>query len=94
MKVVVRFFASVREITRRKEEELEFSHVITLKELLTQLSKIYDEKFTDYLFDGKGNVRSYIQILVNGRGISLLEGFKTKLKDGDKIAIFPPVGGG
>lgn len=94
MKVVVRFFASVREITGKKEEEFEFSRIITLKELLSRLSKMHGNPFTDYIYNGKGNIRSYIQILVNGRGIDLLEGFKTELKDGDKIAIFPPVGGG
>ncbi|MDH5419483.1 MAG: MoaD/ThiS family protein, partial [Candidatus Bathyarchaeota archaeon] len=34
------------------------------------------------------------QILINGRGIKALQGFETKLKEGDTVAIFPPVGGG
>jgi molybdopterin converting factor small subunit len=39
-------------------------------------------------------VQKYIQILINGTGIKALQGFKTKLKEGDTVAIFPPVGGG
>jgi molybdopterin converting factor small subunit len=33
-------------------------------------------------------------LLINGTGIPTLEGFKTRLKEGDKVAIIPPVGGG
>jgi len=94
MKVVVKFFTSLREITGMKEDAIEFSSIITVQELLTQLSKKYGKQFTDYIHDEKGNLRTYIQILVNGRGISALQGLETKLKEADTVAIFPPVGGG
>jgi len=61
---------------------------------LAHLSKKYGREFIEYLYDEKGNVRKYIQILINGRGINVLQGFETKLKEGDTVAIFPPVGGG
>ncbi|MFW6121446.1 MAG: MoaD family protein [Petrotogales bacterium] len=32
--------------------------------------------------------------LVNGRNIAFLQGENTTLKDGDRITIFPPIGGG
>ena len=50
--------------------------------------------------DGKPVMRRYYLILVNGRPYrSILEdgtrpGLRYKLKDGDEIAILPPVGGG
>ncbi len=94
MKVKVKFFTSLREITGKKEDEIQSPRTIRVKELLDSLSKKYGRKFTDYLYDEKGKVRTYIQILVNGRGINVLQGFETKLKEGDTIAIFPPVGGG
>jgi molybdopterin synthase sulfur carrier subunit len=94
MKITVKFFTSLREITGKREEELQLSRTITVKELLTQLSKMHGRQFTDYVYDKKGNVRTFIQILINGRGINALQGFETKLKDGDTVAIFPPVGGG
>ncbi len=49
--------------------------------------------------DGTPILRYYL-ILINGTSYSLITengkrpGFKYKLKDGDEIAIFPPVGGG
>lgn len=94
MKIRVKFFTTLREITGKKEDEIQPSSLITIKELLTQLSKKYGKQFTDYIYDERGDVRKYIQILINGRGIDVFQGFETKLKEGDVIAIFPPVGGG
>jgi molybdopterin synthase sulfur carrier subunit len=94
MKVKVKFFTSLREITGKKEDEIQSPRTILVKELLASLSEKYGREFTDYLYDERGKVRTYIQILVNGRGINVLQGFETKLKEGDTIAIFPPVGGG
>ncbi len=94
MKVQVKFFTTLREVTGKKEEEVESSGTITIKELLTRLSKKYGTEFTDYIYDKKGDVRTYIQILINGRDIDVFQGLETKLKEGDAVAIFPPVGGG
>jgi molybdopterin synthase sulfur carrier subunit len=94
MKVKVKFFTSLREITGKKEDEIQSPRTIRVKELLASLSEKYGREFTDYLYDERGKVRTYIQILVNGRGINVLQGFETNLKEGDTIAIFPPVGGG
>ena len=94
MKIKVKFFTSLREITGKKEDEIQSSSVITVEELLAHLSKKYGREFIEYLYDEKGNVLEYIQILINGRGSNELQGFETKLKEGDTVAIFPPVGGG
>ena len=94
MKIKVKFFTSLREITGKKEDEIQSPNVITVEELLAHLSKKYGREFTEYLYDKKGKVQKYIQILINGRGIKVFQGFETKLKQGDTVAIFPPVGGG
>ena len=94
MKVSVKFFTSLREITGKKEDEIQSPITIRVNELLASLSEKYGREFTEYLYDERGKVRTYIQILVNGRSINVLQGFETKLREGDSIAIFPPVGGG
>jgi len=66
----------------------------TVGDLLQQLCKERGEQFRKATFDEKGNLRSYIKLLVNGRGLHLLEGLKTVLAEGDVVAIFPPVAGG
>jgi len=94
MKVTVRFFTYLREITQKREEEIDLPSGGTLEELLRLLSKNYGQQFTDYVFNEKGKVQSRFHLLVNGKSITVPEGFKTKLVEGDKVAIVPPVGGG
>lgn len=94
MRVTVKFFTTLREIAGIGEEEIESLSVITVEELLNLLSKKYGRPFIDYVYDETGKVRSYLQFLVNGRNITTLQGFETRLKEGDRVAIIPPVGGG
>lgn len=94
MKVSVRFFAALREIVEKKEETLEFpkSKDVTIGKVLKQLTKLYGEDFAEYVYDMQtGEVRSYLQLLVNEKSAMTL---KAKLNDGDVLAIIPPVGGG
>ena len=94
LKVTVRFFTTLREITGRKEENIELSDTETVSSLLKQLSRKYGKEFDDYMFDELGDVHGHLQILVNGRSVTTMCGLKTKLKEGDQMAILPPVGGG
>jgi len=94
MKVEVKFFTSLREITGKKSDEIQLQNVITVEELLTLLSEKYGEKFREYIYNKKGKVQDFLSFLVNGKNINVLQGFDTKLKEGDIIAIIPPVGGG
>jgi molybdopterin synthase sulfur carrier subunit len=92
--VTVKFFTTLREIVGKKEEQKKFSRPITVEAFLKHLSKSYGKEFVDYVFDELGNVRGHLQILVNGKSITTMQGFKTKLNNDDQIAILPPVGGG
>ena len=97
MRVSVRFFTTLRELTGKKEETLEFSRgkVVTVESVLERLKELHGKSLTEYVYDPKnGKVRGFLQFLVNGRSIASFEGLKTKLSDGDVLAIIPPVGGG
>jgi sulfur-carrier protein len=94
MNVEVKFFTSLREITGKKVDEIQLQNVITVEEMLTLLSEKYGEKFREYVYDKKGKVHGFLSFLVNGRNINVLQGFDTELKQGDVIAVVPPVGGG
>ena len=37
---------------------------------------------------------SELTVLINGRNLTFLDGPQTKLEEGDRVAIFPPTGGG
>jgi MoaD family protein len=46
------------------------------------------------LLDDKGAVRRYVNIFCNDEDIRYLEGLKTAIKDGDRIALVPAIAGG
>lgn len=97
MHVSVRFFTTLREVTGKKEETLEFpkGETVTVDRLLKRLTQRYGRKFVEYVYDAKtGEVKGFLQFLVNGRSASSLEGLSMRLADGDVLAIIPPVGGG
>jgi molybdopterin synthase sulfur carrier subunit len=94
MRAEVKFFTSLREITGKKVDELQLQGNITVDELLTMLSEKYGKKFREYIYNKKGEVQGFLSFLVNGKNINVLQGFDTELKEGDVVAILPPVGGG
>jgi len=46
------------------------------------------------LFRPDGAVRRHINALVNGGNVAAKKGFETVLRDGDRLTLLPPVGGG
>jgi len=95
--VSVRFFTSLREIVDKREETLEFpdGSKVTVDTVLKVLAQRYGKRFVEYVYDGDtGQVRGFLQFLVNGTSASTMNGLQTELRDGDVLAILPPVGGG
>ena len=91
-KVKVKLFASIREVFQEKEREFELERVSNIRELLDLLCNTYERRHR--IFDQAGEIRADVTILKNGRHIYFLDGIQTELKEGDTIAIFPPVYGG
>ena len=97
MEVKIRFFTNLREIVNKREETLTFTggEKVTVDLVLKTLSQKYGKPFTEYVYDGKtGQPKNFLQFLINGTSTSTLNGLKTELKNGDVLAILPPVGGG
>ena len=68
---------------------------VTVNRVIQTLAKKYGKAFVDYVYDSKtGEVKGFLQFLINGTSTSTLNGLDTELKDGDVLAILPPVGGG
>jgi molybdopterin synthase sulfur carrier subunit len=65
----------------------------TMREVIFELSERLDVNLIEK-FVYKGELRSGIKILVNGRNISFLQGLDTVLEDRDVISILPIAGGG
>lgn len=90
--VLVKFFATIREITGTKSIELKADNI---KELLDLLVQTYGDKFKETVLNkDTGELKQFFSCMVNGKRIELLDGYATILKDNDSVALFPPVGGG
>jgi molybdopterin synthase sulfur carrier subunit len=97
LRVSVRFFTILREVTGKKEEVLDFprGQTVTVNSVLRMLAERYGKDFAEYVYDiSTGKVKGFLQFLVNGRSTSSFNGLDTKLQDSDVLAIIPPVGGG
>lgn len=81
MKVKVRYYSAHREITKKVEEIIEIHDKATLNELLEKLTGMYPEM---------KKIRESTLISLNHKYAKGDE----KIKDGDEIALFPPVEGG
>lgn len=66
----------------------------TVDRLLMKLGRRHPNLLEAILDPQTGELKSYYNVLLNGRRIQQLRGIHTKLKDRDEIAIFPPVAGG
>lgn len=91
-KVSVRVFAVLRERLGWTEKELELMDE-SVKDALGQ-AEGRGINLLDLLTDAERDPRGSFRILVNGRDIDFLQKLETKLKDGDKVLVFPPVAGG
>ncbi len=93
MKVKVKFFTTLREITGTREDDVKLPKDSTVGALLNELSRRYGSKFEEYIFE-KEEIKSYLIVLLNGRNINFLDGLKTVLSEDATVAVLPPVGGG
>jgi sulfur-carrier protein len=97
LQIGVRFFTVLREVTQKKEETLEFqeNEKVNVENVLDKLSKKYGTPFTEYVYEKDSQeVRGFLQFFINGKSTSALSGKRSELKNGDILAIVPPVGGG
>jgi molybdopterin synthase sulfur carrier subunit len=95
MIIKIRLFTVLRELSGKREETLDFEEkTVTIMAVLRALSGKYGKPFDDYVFDSDGQVKGFLQFLINGQSAATLQGLDSQLRDGDVLAILPPVGGG
>jgi len=88
----VRLFGRASEAAQG-QKELKIS-CKTLGEALEYLKKTFGGQFTALVFDESGNVRPFINIFVNRKHMSQLQGLNTELGDQDEVLVVPAIAGG
>lgn len=89
MNVTVLFFGKFRELTARRDQIVPLKEGAQLADLIEYLSQEYGTALRSELSN-----REQLQILVNGQYHNILDNIKTKLKNGDVIALMPLASGG
>ena len=81
VRVTIAYFARARECAGAAEEELELTQPASLHQLVSKVIAIHPNL---------AEIKEILSLLVNGKWASE----RTELKDGDRVALLPPVGGG
>jgi molybdopterin synthase sulfur carrier subunit len=91
MKVKFKLFANFREAVRQKEVEVA-SDGKTVSEAVRSL--VTQHPRLEPMVYQEGQVKQYVNVLLNGQTVKGDQLASTLIKDGDEIALFPPVSGG
>ena len=96
LRVKVEYVGHIKNIINSgREEEIEVGDEASVADLLIVLAEKYGEPFRKAFYDkGGADVKPNYIITVNGYLLNQLDGIKTKLKHGDRVALLPIVSGG
>jgi molybdopterin synthase sulfur carrier subunit len=91
--VKVKVFGTLRSVIGQKQIKVSLDQKNTVGAVLEQLKTRYPE--LKEKLGGEGEIPpTGVNILVNGRSIEFLNGLNTSLEEDDRVALFPPLGGG
>ena len=92
--MIVKFYATLRQIVGGKAIDVQLPGNATIQQLLDEILQQHPALRPE-LFDEKGQLYQHVHVMVNGRDVPYLEdALNTVLSVEDVISIFPAVGGG
>ena len=93
--VTVHTILDIKRVLGQREVDFILPQGSNIHDLLACMVEKWGEALSSRLFDPKtAKLFPYIQVMVNGRSISFLNGMETVLEDQDDVLILPPAGGG
>ena len=95
MKVTVRFFPSLRSITRADKLEIELPEGAGINDLVDELSRRFGRKFLEALYISELGVTSpYTSVIIDGKTVILSKSKNYRLKNNSVVSFLAPIGGG
>ena len=92
--VLVKYFAKVREITRKREEKIPIRNPTAINEFLSELFLRYGYQLEEFVMQNDGTLKKNIGILVNGSPVNRNKIRDSYLSNLDEFVILPPISGG
>jgi len=95
MKVRVRYLGFIRDMLKKREEEIELEDEALLSDLLNKIVGIYGEPFkTEVYKPGQRDVKTGFVVTVNGVLMGQINGVDTRLNEGDSVILMTLMSGG
>ena len=93
IRIKVRFFGIFKNYARKDNSSYLLDDPATVETLMMELSEQIIQ-FKELFVSGLKEMKSNMIVIVNGREISVLQGLKTCLNNGDDVIIIPTIHGG
>ncbi len=90
----MKLVGALRHISGKKELTIDFEEGFTVKGLVVTMGMVAPPLKSTFCDTELNDARSNSLVLVNGREISILDGYQTRLCDGDEVVFVPVVHGG
>ncbi len=94
MPLTIKFVGALRHLSGKTQLTLDFHEGASIKDVVDNLGQEIPQLKHTFCDNDLNDARSNSLILVNGREISILNGYATKVSDGDEIVFVPVVHGG
>jgi len=94
LKVTVKFFGIFHSVSGKDKVTLEFKDAVPLKKVINKLVEAVPKLQKTLTSPESEDLKSSTLIIINGKEISVLNGLKTEVKDGDNIVLVPVTHGG
>jgi MoaD family protein len=92
--LTVKFIGALRHLSGKTQLTLTYQEGTTIKQLVEQLTQQTPQLKHVFGDQPLNDAKSNSLVLVNGREISVLDGYSTQLCDGDEVVFVPVVHGG
>ncbi len=95
MKITLQTVLGLKQVVGQRLMEIELPQGSTVDDFVAYMKKRWRGRLSPHFINPhNGNVHPHVRIMVNGQTIEFPKGMKTRLNEGDEVAILPLVSGG